>query len=329
MFKNKNLQKILKLIKKSDKIVFFHHVLPDGDSLSCSYGLMKAIQQKFPNKTIKWVADKKTIKENFSYIINDFSDAIDSIDKTWTAVIGDSSILKRIYKHEEFIKAGQKICFDHHQNDVNFDVDVFMKDSDLGASSIQAYMIAKKLKVKFNDEIAILLLFGILTDTFNFMYTLNDIRPLEVAKSLLLHIKRETIDNLYKNLRKRTKKDLEFQKFVLNNLKIEKNVSYFKLKEEDIKKLKLSLANFKKINIIGNIENVEVWIFLREDKKEKMIHVSLRSNGCDVNKIAQKFGGGGHQRAAGIKLKLDWKLANKVIKEVQNTVSKYIKNSGK
>ena len=329
MFKNQKLKEILKLIKKSDKIAFFHHVSPDGDSLSCSYGLMKALQQKFPNKTIKWIADQASIKKTFSYIISDFSDSIESIDKTWTAIIGDTSVLERIYKFEEFLKAGKKICFDHHPNDINFNVDIFMRNSDLGASSIQAYIIAKKLRVKFNNEIAILLLFGILTDTFHFTYSLNDTRPLEVAKTLLSYIDRETIDNLHKNLRKRTIKDLEFQKFVLNNLKIEKNVSYFKLKDETIKELDLDLTSFKKVNSIGNIENVEVWIFLREDKKEGKIQVSLRSNGCNVNKIAEKFGGGGHKRAAGIKLKLDWKIANNVIKEAQKAVLQYNRKNDK
>ncbi len=43
------------------------------------------------------------------------------------------------------------------------------------------------------------------------------------------------------------------------------------------------------------------------------IKVSLRSNGFDVSKLAAKYGGGGHIRAAGFSLPLDSKLPWKII----------------
>jgi nanoRNase/pAp phosphatase (c-di-AMP/oligoRNAs hydrolase) len=133
-----------------------------------------------------------------------------------------------------------------------------MSHKNLGASSVQVYMIAKKLKIKFTNHIAISILFGILTDTFYFTHSLNDIRPLEAAKDLLSFINKITIDNVYKNLKKRTIDDIKFQKYVLNNMKIKKNVSYFKLNDKNIKKLGIDIAITKKPNLIGNIENVKI-----------------------------------------------------------------------
>jgi len=46
------------------------------------------------------------------------------------------------------------------------------------------------------------------------------------------------------------------------------------------------------------------------------IHISLRSNGkIDVAKLAQQYGGGGHEQAAGFELPLDAQLPWKTIKE--------------
>jgi Exopolyphosphatase-related proteins len=53
------------------------------------------------------------------------------------------------------------------------------------------------------------------------------------------------------------------------------------------------------INYARDIENVEIAALFKE-KAENDIRVSLRSKDyADVNAIAQKFGGGGHVRAAG------------------------------
>lgn len=52
-----------------------------------------------------------------------------------------------------------------------------------------------------------------------------------------------------------------------------------------------------------SLEGVEVGVLLRELGEPNKIKVSLRSrDGVDVNELAQHFGGGGHERAAGFEL---------------------------
>lgn len=320
-----NAKEISKLIKKSKKIVLFHHVKPDGDSLSSSYGLMKAIQAKFPKKEVKWVADVKFIKKAFPFLISDFSDVIESVDNSYTAIIGDNAVEARIFGSEEYKKAGNKICFDHHRNEIDFEYDLYWQEPTLGASSVQAYDIAAALKVPFTDHIALSMIFGILTDTYNFTYSLADTRPIKAAMELMKYIKNETMDNMYKEFRKRTKSDLAFQAFALSNYKIESGIAYLKITTAEQKKLKLNSDQVARVNMIGNIEGVHAWMFFIEDKKNKMIKVSMRSLGLPVNEIGSVFGGGGHNRASGIKLPLDWKEADKVILEAKKQLKKYLK----
>ena len=57
-------------------------------------------------------------------------------------------------------------------------------------------------------------------------------------------------------------------------------------------------------NIIGNFNNINevlVWVFFTEDKKNNQYRVSIRSRGPEINKIAEKHNGGGHRFASGAK----------------------------
>lgn len=322
----KEIKKIVKLIKKSNKIALFHHVGPDGDTLSSSYGLMKALQLKFPNKEIKWLADKESIEKRFSFIVNDFNDTIESIDSSWTVIIGDNAVKERIYGEEEFMKGGIKICFDHHQNQINFEHDVYWQQSDLGASSVQAYEVAKALKVPFDSKTALAMIFGILTDTYNFTYSLNDTRPVRAAADLMEFIDKNEMDEMYKEYRKRTQKDIAFQAFALSNYKVQSGIAFLKITAADQKKLKMDAAQVSRVNTIGNIEGVDAWMFFVEDKENEMIRCSLRSIGFPVNLLANKFGGGGHIRASGIKLGLkDWATVDKIISTAKKDLKAYKK----
>ena len=60
------------------------------------------------------------------------------------------------------------------------------------------------------------------------------------------------------------------------------------------------------------IEGVDVAVLLK-CKEEKLCRVSMRSKATDVSRIAAQFGGGGHIRAAGCTLEMDFAEAKKVI----------------
>ena len=76
------------------------------------------------------------------------------------------------------------------------------------------------------------------------------------------------------------------------------------------------------VNYGRNIEGVEVSIFLRE--ADGYFKVSLRSNEyVDVSRIAAKFAGGGHIRAAGFELNMSLEQAkDTVISEIKSQFKK-------
>ena len=74
-------------------------------------------------------------------------------------------------------------------------------------------------------------------------------------------------------------------------------------------------------DIPASVEGVSVGVLLRELGEPNKVKVSLRSrDGVDVNRVAQKFGGGGHKGAAGCELQ-------GTIEEVQGAVVKEIEKA--
>ena len=56
------------------------------------------------------------------------------------------------------------------------------------------------------------------------------------------------------------------------------------------------------INNFNFIDEVLVWIIVTEDIKNNNVRVNIRSRGPAINKIAEKYNGGGHAMASGARL---------------------------
>lgn len=314
---NKELELIINEIKNNDKIAIFNHNNIDGDSFSCSYGLLLAIKKTFPEKEVVWVLDQEEMKKNFTWLKVNQAYCVDDIDSSYLAIIGDTSSMNKVSQYDKLIKANKIICFDHHQNDINIKHDIFWKNSDLPASTIQAIEIAKELNVDFDEEIAFNLMIGLLTDTGNFQYSLGNHIPVQYFAEMLKFISNDTMDNFWRNMRKRTVRDIEVEKFFYENIKFEGKVAYVVFNEEDT--AKFADINFKlKIYSIGNIENYPIWaIFVKETHNNHVdLKLHFRSNGPNVSKIAIDLGGGGHIRAAGAKIKYSENVIEKILENL-------------
>ena len=73
----------------------------------------------------------------------------------------------------------------------------------------------------------------------------------------------------------------------------------------------------KNVNVLGNIVGCPIWVLFTRSP-EGQIRVEFRSNGLDVQKVALKYGGGGHRQAAGARLEnqKDFSLAMEVVKDL-------------
>ena len=318
--------KIANLIKENDRIVLFHHVMPDGDSISSSYGLLLSLKKKFPNKEIKWVADKENIKRRFSLLDITFEDVIEDVDKSFLAIIGDTSVGSRVYGYDQFQKAGTKVCFDHHTNGLDLEADLFWSEPKYPASSIQAFEISEELGIEKSPREAIMSLYGILTDTGFFKYSLNDSKTLEVAAKLMKWINRDELDELYQNMNRVTEKSIKINNKIMNNYKKEGQLVYSYISKQDIKETGGVATSYNRPNSIGNIGNSLMWILFVE--YDDYTRVEYRSLGLPVNEIAKHFGGGGHIRASGCRIEpISKEKANEIIEFSKKKIQEYKKSS--
>ena len=89
---------------------------------------------------------------------------------------------------------------------------------------------------------------------------------------------------------------------IRNYLKIRKHFGYILLDKKDLKEIGIDPFEAKNnIEEIGHIKNLNIWAFAVEDENNTYA-VSIRSKrGYVINKICERYGGGGHANACGVK----------------------------
>ena len=107
----------------------------------------------------------------------------------------------------------------------------------------------------------------------------------------------------------------------------ENALGYIKISDEVLNKFGVdSATSGNLINEFNSIDELLVWITATEDVKNGVIRVSIRSRGPVINKVAEKFGGGGHAAASGVKLP-SFLEVDDLINNLDSLCSKYIESS--
>ena len=66
-----------------------------------------------------------------------------------------------------------------------------------------------------------------------------------------------------------------------------------------------------------------VWLTISEDVKNDILKISIRSRGPEINKIAEKYNGGGHKLASGARVKT-MEEVEFLINDLDKACSEYI-----
>jgi len=130
--------------------------------------------------------------------------------------------------------------------------------------------------------------------------------------------------SLYDVLYTRPFSEYKFIAYITNNLVIDNNkFGYIKISDEELKQFNVDVATPS--NLINNynfIEELLVWTFITEDVKNKQYKISIRSRGPIINKIANKYNGGGHKFASGAKIQTMEEVDN-LIKDLSEACFEY------
>lgn len=290
-----NIDEILKNVKT---VGISGHVRPDGDCIGSTLGLYLYIKKYFKDVTVELNLEKNPSCFDFLTGVDEINHSQSNkvYDVYFALDCGDLTRLGDFAKL--FQSAGHTVCIDHHKSNTDFADESLIKP---GYSSTSQMVFELLPEEKIDKDIAECLYVGIIHDTGVFQYSSTTKDTMRAAGILM----DKGID--YAGIIDRT----FFEKSYVQNRIMAKAILDSTLHEDGriissiITKATMDEYNASPFDLDGIINQlritsgVEVAIFLYESG-ENEYKVSLRSKKrVDLSKIALKFGGGGHERAAG------------------------------
>ncbi|NTU70073.1 hypothetical protein HGB13_04660 [bacterium] len=197
------------------------------------------------------------------------------------------------------------INLDHHPQENHFG-HLNIVDTDVSSTSEIIYELLFEMDLLFDKETSSLILMGIMSDTGNFMHPNTSSRTLDIASDLI--IKGANIKRISeKVIRQKRISTLKLWGNVLSRIKSDrkKGIVTSVITNRDLEECGATKEELEGVvNLIGSIPESKASLLLREDS-EGNVRGSLRSNtdDFDTRKFAKIFGGGGHTRASGFRLK--------------------------
>ena len=291
-------EQILDLIKKYDKIIIHRHKKPDGDAIGSQVGLKHIIKANFPEKTVLAVGDPAG---RYAFVEDSTPDTVEDTEYTDAlAIILDTSA-RTLISDDRYTTAAATARMDHHIF-VEKIADVEVTDTSFESCCGLITAFAREQGLTLTPTAAKALYTGMVTDSGRFRYDSTTPETHRLAAHLL-SVGFATND-IYRNL---YSDDFCFirlrAQFVLKIQFTEKNVAYIYTPADEAKSYGVDTFTISRgmVNVMGEIKGVDIWANFTET--EDGVLVELRSGKYNINKIAVKYGGGGHEKASGATLK--------------------------
>ncbi len=310
-------KKVYNKIKKFDTIVIARHIGADPDALGSTLGLKELIIATFPYKKVYVVGAPAA---RFKYLGT--VDRLPEIDLSKTLlIVTDTPDLKRIdgINPKDFKYV---IKIDHHPFVERY-ANIELIDDTASSASQLIIELAKKTKLKVNQQAASKLYIGLVADTNRFLYDYTSYKTFELA-AWMIKITNLKFTQLYSNIYLRPLKEIIFSGFIALNLNITENgLAYIKITDEILKKYEVDPSTAGNlIENFNNIEQIKVIVFCSEDKGNNYIKCSIRSKGPIINNVANHYEGGGHIYASGARPN-NFEQVDQMLKELDDVCANF------
>lgn len=305
------MEQIFKKIGHYDTIIIHGHKRPDGDCYGAQFGLKNIIENTFPEKRVFVVGETS----DYVSFVGTPDKIDDSLYKGALSIVVDTATSERI-SDQRYTKGDYVIKIDHHIPIDQYG-DMQWVDTSFPSCAQMLGYFALTFNLKVTKPGATAMYTGILTDTGRFKYRGVTRLTHEIAGYLLdCGADVEEIDGF---LSRETLDMVRFKGFVYLNFEMtDKGFVYLKITKDIVEKYNLTYEQASSvINLLGGLENHPVWAIFIEQNDE--IRVRLRSNGPEIDKIANRFRGGGHAKASGATL-YSWDELQSFIKEVETVL---------
>ncbi|TAJ04373.1 MAG: hypothetical protein EPO68_17075 [Planctomycetota bacterium] len=288
-------------LRAGSRFVLAGHVKPDGDCLGAQAALARVLAAL--GKEV-WIYNPDAPEAQFDYLAREVRFRVWSGDvlpaHDWTVLL-DISELSRCGPLEPALRAAnsRKMVIDHHIHDGPVWWDESYVDVRCAATGLLVRRIARELGVELDRGAALGVFTSLVTDTGWFKYSNTDAETLATAAELVA-LGLEPA-RLYGSIYQRQNSELPLalaRSLARMHYHAGRRLAVVDLPRAGAGESELVDSDLL-LDILRSVEAVEVVLFLRETK-DGVCKLSARSKTAyDVQKLAKRFGGGGHAKAAG------------------------------
>jgi phosphoesterase RecJ-like protein len=317
---------LISVLSIETRVLVSTHVKPDGDALGTAVAVILGMRKKGIESRLL-LFDPPPVKYLFLLMDN----KIDwfSIAKIWPPdanlqnfdafLCVDTGTWSQLPGLKEKFAGWKvpKLVLDHHLTQEDW-ADVKLVVTQAAAAGEIAAELFKQWKVPIDEAMATALYLAIATDTGWFQFSNTRPATLRLAAELLeLGV---DADHLYQvaNQNERAQR-LGLMARALNSLELlaDGKLAVMSLTKEDFAQSGADGGDTENlINIPMQVGSVQASVLISEEPVGNKLRVSLRSKGgVDVAAFAQNYKGGGHARAAGLKLDMDVASGRKLLGE--------------
>lgn len=310
------MNEIIEKIKSAKSAAILGHINADADSLgSCfAFARMMRIMGKRADVYTEEPIERYLRFISSDYIVYDPDEPTEQYDLCICLDCGDIDRLgkRRIF----FDNAAQTINIDHHRTNTEF-AQANMVDGDASATGEILCGLFEEFGYEIDKEIARYLYIAISSDTGCFKYSSVSPYTMRCAAKLLEYdfdhaeIARLLFDT-------HSMEETRFRAEVMRNIRSYDGgrIRIVSISPELCEKTGLDENDIPNVvDIPRCVEGTEIAVALKLKNGE--VRINLRSNSdADVSKVALKFGGGGHVKAAGAGIKgVSLEEAEKIVLE--------------
>ena len=293
---SENMKKILEKIKEYGKIIIFRHKRPDGDCVGSTKGFQRILQLTYPEKEILLI--NSDYADYTAFLGGEEESREDDYYRDALGIVVDTATAKRI-SNQRYALCRELIKIDHHIPVESYAPTEWVEE--LRSSScemIACFYDTFRDELKIDSEAATYVYAGMVTDSGRFRFRDVSGETMRLA-GVMLSVGIDT-DVLFANLYLKEYGEYKFEAYARKKMKItDGGVVYLYVSNAMKKKFGLSDEDASaSVSLMDSIKGSLIWIAFIQNK-DNSIRVRLRSRFVEVDKLANKYNGGGHACAAG------------------------------
>ena len=287
---------ILNKIKEYSKIIIFRHKRPDGDCVGSTMGFKELLKNTYPEKDIRLI--NSDYAEYVKFLGEEDSAVADEFYADALGIVIDTATSDRI-SNQKYSLCKELIKIDHHIPIESYANTEWVEEHRSSASEMIAdFYDTFKSELKINKHSATCIYTGIVTDSGRFRYREVSGETMRLA-GVILNVGIDT-DTLFARLYLKDFKIMQFEAWAQGQMKITENgVIYLYVDSEMQKQFSLTQEDASAtVSLMDAVKGSLIWIAFIDNPSGE-IRVRLRSRFVTVDKLANKYHGGGHACASG------------------------------